>query len=87
MGGGGVAPEVVSVAVVVVVQAVVLGVGHGLGVKGREVLARGHWRAEAQLEDERGPRRGRHGAHGGRAGGRGGGGGGGSAAVAVLVGD
>lgn len=24
-----------------------LGVGHGLGVKGREVLARGHWRAEA----------------------------------------
>ena len=48
LGGGGVAPEVVSVAVVVVVvQAVVLGVGHGLGVKGREVLARGHWRAEA----------------------------------------
>ena len=50
--GGGVAPAAAAeVAVVVeagvVVVAVVLGVEIGLGEGGREVLARGHWRAEA----------------------------------------
>ena len=44
---GGWVPEVVVAEAGVDVEVVVLGVGHGLGVKGREVLARGHWRAEA----------------------------------------
>ena len=46
-GGGGVQVAAVAAAVVGVVQVVVLRVRHGLGVDGRHVLARGHWRAEA----------------------------------------
>ena len=47
LGRGWVGSKEVPVAVSVVMEAVVLGVGHGLAVDLVEVLARGHWRAEA----------------------------------------